>query len=235
MNVAQSIIAVIVELRRTLLWVAGLVAGGSVACFLLSPRILAIIRGHLGQDLAWFTVTESFLALAKLSVLVTRFAVLPVLMLWLWRALVFRLSRRAAFGFAAGTVLLFYLGAGFCYLVTLPFGIDFLLGFQSEQLKPVISVDRFVSFVALFLLGFGSIFELPLFMVFAAQVGLCSRQRFRQGRRYAILAISVLSALLTPTPDVVNMALMGGPLYLLYEAGILCLRFVENKGPPAAG
>jgi sec-independent protein translocase protein TatC len=113
--------------------------------------------------------------------------------------------------------------------VTLPFGINFLLGFGSEQLRPVIAITRFVNFVTLFVLAFGAIFELPVFMVFLARVGVCPRRTFEKNRRYAILVIAIVAALLTPTPDVVNMLLMGGPLYLLYESGIIILRLMGVK------
>jgi sec-independent protein translocase protein TatC len=64
-------------------------------------------------------------------------------------------------------------------------------------------------------------------MVFSAKVGIITRQTFERNRRYAVLIISILAAVLTPTPDVFNMMLMGGPLYLLYEAGILVLRMMK--------
>jgi sec-independent protein translocase protein TatC len=64
-------------------------------------------------------------------------------------------------------------------------------------------------------------------MVFAAKVGICTRQTFEKHRRYAVLIISIMAALLTPTPDIVNMLLMGGPLYLLYEIGILVLKMMK--------
>jgi sec-independent protein translocase protein TatC len=75
-------------------------------------------------------------------------------------------------------------------------------------------------------LGFGLIFELPIFMVFLAKVNVFGRKFYEKNRRYAVLLIAILSALLTPTPDVVNMLLMGGPLYLLYESGIIILRIL---------
>ena len=125
--------------------------------------------------------------------------------------------------------MLFYAGTLFCYFVTLPFGIKYLLGFGSEQLRPVISVSRFVNFVTLFVLGFGAIFELPVFMVFLARVGVCSRGFFERNRRYAILVITIVAAVLTPTPDVMNMMLMAVPLYLLYESGILILLLLRIK------
>ena len=91
----------------------------------------------------------------------------------------------------------------------------------------MIAIRKFVNFVTIFILAFGVIFELPIFMVFAAKVGICSRQTFEKHRRYAVLIISIIAALLTPTPDVVNMLLMGGPLYLLYEVGILVLKMMK--------
>ncbi|MCI5127231.1 MAG: preprotein translocase subunit TatC, partial [Candidatus Electrothrix sp. AUS3] len=162
------------------------------------------------------------------------YILMPLLMFVLWKAIgkPFHVTGRKLFWFVFATCFLFYSGTLFCYFVTLPYGVEFLLGFQSENMKPVISIGRFVSFVTIFILAFGIIFELPVFMVFSAQVGLFSRQVFEKNRRFAILGIAILAALLTPTPDVVNMALMGGPLYLLYEVGILVirlLRFDEKK------
>ncbi|MCI5131873.1 MAG: preprotein translocase subunit TatC, partial [Candidatus Electrothrix sp. EH2] len=115
----------------------------------------------------------------------------------------------------------------FCYFITLPYGVEFLLSFQSESMKPLISIGRFVNFVTIFILAFGIIFELPVFMIFSSQVRIFSRQFFEKNRRFAVLGIAILAALLTPTPDAVNMALMGGPLYLLYEAGILVIRLLR--------
>jgi sec-independent protein translocase protein TatC len=82
----------------------------------------------------------------------------------------------------------------------------------------------------MFILAFGLVFELPIFMVFLAKVGVFKRRFYEKNRRYALLLIAILSALLTPTPDIVNMLLMGGPLYLLYESGILILRVSRIGG-----
>jgi sec-independent protein translocase protein TatC len=156
---------------------------------------------------------------------------MPWLIAVFWRAMgkPFGVEGRQLFFFVLFTALLFYAGTLFCYFVTLPFGIKFLLGYGSEQLRAVISVSRFVNFVTLFLLGFGAIFELPVFMVFLAKVGVCSRGFFEKNRRYAVLLIALVAAVLTPTPDVVNMLLMGGPLYLLYESGIVILLLMRVK------
>ena len=146
----------------------------------------------------------------------------------------FGVTGKKLFWFVLATCFLFYAGTLFCYLVTLPFGVKFLLGFQSENMKAVISIGRFVNFVTIFILAFGVIFELPVFMIFSAQVGLISRATFEKNRRFAVLGIAILAALLTPTPDVVNMALMGCPLYMLYEAGILVIRVLRIDEKRAA-
>lgn len=197
--------------------------------YILSPILLQGLQAHLGQKLAFFTVAEPFLAHIKLSFLVTIFALMPAIIYSLWRATAkpFGLPDRTMQWFVFFTCLLFYAGASFCYLITLPFGIKFLLGFQSVQLKPIISIGKFVTFVAMFILAFGAIFELPILMVFCAKVGLCPLEKFKRHRRYAILVISILAAMLTPTPDIVNMLLMGIPLYLLYELGIIALTMLK--------
>jgi sec-independent protein translocase protein TatC len=202
---------------------------GTAGLYLISPVILQFLQIHLDQELAFFTVAEPFLAHVKLSFFVTIFVLMPGIMYCLWMALgkPFKLSEKTLAWFVLFTTVLFYLGAGFCYSVTLTYGVKFLLGFQSAQLKPVISINKFVNFVSIFILAFGVIFELPIFMVFSAKVGLISRQAFERNRRYAVLIISIMAALLTPTPDIVNMLLMGGPLYLLYEIGILILKIMK--------
>jgi sec-independent protein translocase protein TatC len=224
-----KILIAVSELRKSSLHLGIALAGGTAVLYFFSPFVLRHLQDHLDQDLSFFRVAEPFIAHVKLAFLSAVFLLIPWLAAVFWRVLTrpFGLSARSRFWFTVFTCLLFYGGTLFCYLITLPFGVNFLLGFQSEQLQPVIAIGRFVNFVTIFLLGFGIIFELPLFMVFTAKVGICPRSSFERNRRYAVLAIAIVAALLTPTPDVVNMALMGGPLYLLYELGILILRLMK--------
>lgn len=189
-----------------------------------------MIQSELNQPLVFYTVAEPFIAHLKLSFGATLFVLAPWIVLCSWRALSkpFKLSSMSVALFVFFTCLLFYAGTIFCYTITLPYGINFLLSFSTEQLQPVISVDKFITFVAVFILGFGVIFELPIIMVFTDKTGIVKRQVYEKNRRYAILAISIAAALLTPTPDVVNMMLMGGPLYLLYEIGIIVLKIIKT-------
>ena len=229
MEINSNLLIFLSELRKSIRLLGAAVIIGTIALYVLSSTVLTGLQDHLGQKLAFFTVAEPFLAHVKLSFFVTLFILMPGILYCLWMALgkPFKLKESTIAWFVFFTTVLFYIGAGFCYFITLPYGVKFLLGFQSAQLKPVISISRFVNFVTMFVLAFGIIFELPIFMVFAAKVGICSRRTFERHRRYAVLIISIMAALLTPTPDIVNMLLMGGPLYLLYEAGILVLKMMR--------
>ena len=229
MEINSNLLIFLSELRKSIRLLGLAVILGTASLYLISPFVLQVLQDHLDQELAFFTVAEPFLAHVKLSFFVTIFVLMPGIMYCLWMALgkPFKLSEKTLAWFVLFTTILFYLGAGFCYTISLTYGVKFLLSFQSEQLKPVISINKFVNFVSIFILAFGFIFELPIFMVFTAKVGLITRQAFERNRRYAILAISIMAALLTPTPDVVNMLLMGGPLYLLYEVGIIILKVMK--------
>lgn len=225
---AQKIVASIYALRTTFLVLGAALIIGTSGFYFISPRIFAFLQKHLHQQLAFFTVAEPFLAHVKLALVATIITLMPAFIFCLWRGLAgpFKLSRRSQAGFIITTCLLFYAGGLFCYFVTLPLGINFLLGYESEQLQSVISVGRFVGFVTLFVVAFGLIFELPIFMVFAGNVGLIRCEQFIRNRKFAILGIAIVSALLTPA-DIMTMLLMGGPLYILYELGILILRLLR--------
>ena len=229
MEINDNLIIFLSELRKSIRLLGLSIILGTVGLYFISPIILQFLQAHLDQQLAFFTVAEPFLAHVKLSFFVTLFVLMPGIMYCLWMALgkPFKLTETTLTWFVIFTTILFYLGAAFCYTITLTYGVKFLLGFQSAKLKPVISINKFVNFVSIFILAFGVIFELPIFMVFTAKVGLISREVFAKNRKYAVLVISILAAVLTPTPDVFNMMLMGGPLYLLYEAGILVLRMMK--------
>ena len=225
----NNLIIFLSELRKSIRFLGISLLVLTVAVFFMSTSLITVFQDHLREKLYFFSVAGPFLAHVKVAFFGAVYVLMPLIMYVLWKAMgkPFGVTGKRLFWFVFATCFLFYAGTLFCYLVTLPFGVKFLLGFQSENMKAVISIGRFVNFVTIFILAFGVIFELPVFMIFSAQVGMISRRTFEKNRRFAVLGIAILAALLTPTPDVVNMALMGGPLYLLYEAGILVIRFLQ--------
>lgn len=224
-----ALVIFISELRRSIRALFITIILATALVFFLSPQLLELVQAHLAEKLYFFSVAGPFLAHVKLALFGALYALMPWIITIVLKALgkPFKVSRTQLVLFSFFTCLLFYAGTIFCYFITLPFGINFLLGFGSEELKPVISVGRFVNFVTVFILAFGIIFELPILMVFSAKIGIVSRRFFSKHRKYALLLIAIVAALLTPTPDIVNMLLMGGPLYILYEAGIVILMIMR--------
>ncbi|WP_417915255.1 twin-arginine translocase subunit TatC [Candidatus Electronema sp. JM] len=225
----KNLTAFLAELRKSLRFAVFSLIGLTAVIFFLSSGLIGAFQEHLHEKLYFFSVAEPFLAHVKAAFFGAVYCLMPLFMHILWKALgnPFGVTGRRLFWFTTATCLLFYLGSLFCVFVTLPYGASFLLSYQSAHLKPFIAVGSFVNFVTIFVLAFGLIFELPVFMVFSVQTGALSVQFYKKNRRFAILAIAIIAAVLTPTPDVFNMALMGVPLYLLYEAGILVVRLLR--------
>ncbi len=231
MEIRNKLILFLLELRRQIRWLFLTIVSVTLAIFFLAPELLKFVQSRFADTLYFFSVAGPFLAHVRLALFCALYILMPYILLILWSALAkpFSVQKGQLSAFVFFTCLLFYSGTLFCFFITLPFGIKFLLGFGSEELKPVISVGKFINFVTFFILAFGCIFELPIFMVFLAKVGVFSRRFYEKNRRYALLLIAIVAALLTPTPDVVNMSLMGGPLYLLYESGIIILMLMRIR------
>lgn len=234
---SKTFVIFLLELRGAVKMLGIAFAAMTLLFFFLSSQLLAVFQGHLGGNLYFFSVAGPFLAHVKMAFFGALYVLMPLCMHVLWKAVgkPFGVTGHKLFWFVLATCFLFYGGTVFCYMVTLPYGIQFLLSFQSQNLQAVISINQFVSFVTLFVLAFGVIFELPVFMVFSAQVGVITRKTYEKNRRYAILVIAILAAVLTPTPDVFNMALMGVPLYVLYESGILLIRLLRLDASERVG
>jgi sec-independent protein translocase protein TatC len=186
----------------------------------------------LKMDLVAFGIPESFLAILKLAVYATLFITMPLIFYHLWKAfapLFQKKGLKSSPTSLLAAVFLFYLGSCFCYFITLPFGVQFLLGYQSPNIKPMISVEKYISFCAFFVFGFGLTFELPLILALLSYLRLVHASFLTRNRRYAILIVAIISAVVTPTPDVFNMSLLGAPLYILFEIGIVLVKIIERK------
>lgn len=120
-----------------------------------------------------------------------------------------------------GATASFVAGAAFAYFIMLPTAIPFLKGFLSDIIEPNWFVDKYISFVTSLLFWVGLSFETPLLIFFLSKLGIVTPAALSRYRKYAILVIAVISAVITPTPDPFNMVLVMGPLILLYEIGIL--------------
>ena len=166
---------------------------------------------------------EAFSAYMILTLWEGFFITLPFLLyqIWAfaWEALTDK-ERKYIVLFGPLSFVFFIAGVVFAYFVIVPVAIKFLLSFSSTYVVPMISIKSYISFIGNFLLSFGVVFELPLVLVFLVKIGIATPAFLRQFRRHAIMAILIVSAVLTP-PDVVSQLLMAVPLVILYELGVL--------------
>jgi sec-independent protein translocase protein TatC len=148
---------------------------------------------------------------------------LPVIVYHLWQFVAPGLlakERRAVPWVVFFTVLCFASGTAFCYFVILKYGLSFLMSFQSETLVPMISIDEYFGFVTILIFVFGVLFEMPVLSYFLTRIGLLTPAFMRQKRRYSIVTIFILAAILTPSVDAFTQILLAVPLLVLYEISI---------------
>lgn len=224
----NRMLAFLESFRTSLVRIGIVVLVFSVCGYFVSEPILRYVQGATGVKLVAFGIPESFFAFLLLALGFGMFVSIPFILYVVLAALppLFpAFTRKMMVGFWLFSILLFYAGTLFCLTLSLPYGAQFLLSYENTQLEALISVKKFVSFSLLFVFGFGIIFELPLAMILLGKIGLVKVQTLAAHRRYAVLAVAVIAAVLTPTPDVFNMSLMGLPLYLLFEIGLIGMRF----------
>ncbi|HLW50916.1 MAG TPA: twin-arginine translocase subunit TatC [Sphingobacteriaceae bacterium] len=139
-------------------------------------------------------------------------------------------ERRSASGFVLYATLLFVLGVCFGYFVVTPLSINFLANYSiSDSISNTITIQSYLSFVATLSLGCGIVFELPIIVYILSRIGLLTPQFMRSTRRYAVVVILLIAAIITPTPDVITMLTVSFPMFLLYEFSILISARVFRK------
>jgi sec-independent protein translocase protein TatC len=131
--------------------------------------------------------------------------------------------------FVLSSTFLFISGVSFGYFVALPPAFEFFVSFNNQYLQAMLSFKDYLSLFVTFLLGFGVSFELPIFIFFLTKLGIVNAKMLSQQRRYAILIIFIVAAILTPSPDALSQVLMAIPLMFLYEISIFVSRFAGKK------
>jgi sec-independent protein translocase protein TatC len=209
-----------------------IIFGLSVASYFFWKKALFFLQKPLGLPLIMYTLPEAFFASLRLSLFMGIFLASPFIFNGLWGAfspLFSSHSRRYSLTVVLSATALFYLGGFFCYFLVLPVGVNFLVTYGSENLQPMIGLSKYMTFAIGLIFAFGLVFELPLIMLILGRVGLISYPMLAKNRKYALLINSVLSAILTPTPDAYTMLLMMVPIQILYELSIWLVRFFGKK------
>ena len=206
----------------------------SLACLVLScivfyhyiDQVLHFLIRPFGQ-LYFVSPSEALEAHVTLTLCGGVVLASPFILYQFWQFLAAAVNpefKKNAVFFTALSFVLFVTGCAFAYFAVLPFSASFLLSFSSDVIKPMMTVSKYINFITTLIFSFGIIFEFPLMMLFLIQIGIATPEFLIQKRRYAIVAIFIISAVLTP-PDYVSQLLMAFPLMGLYELSIFMAKW----------
>lgn len=218
--------------------------------FLTHPICGALAKRGQECGLIMLKVQEGFFLAMQIAMFGGFILAFPVIAYQLWRFIapgLYRSEKQAFLPFLIASPVMFALGAGFAYFIILPWAFDFFLGFQSGPLalpddpaQPVTSdpkmagivfqgsISEYLSLTTKFILAFGLSFQLPVALTLMGKAGLVSSAGLASMRRYAIVLILVLAAMVTP-PDVVSQIVLFSVIYALYEVAIQLVRRIEAK------
>ncbi len=225
------------ELRKRLIISLIAVGIGFGICYIFSKEIFHLLMIPLNKTLPpettmiFTSLPEAFFTYLKVALLAGIFVASPVVLYQIWLFVapaLYSREKRYVIPFVILSTLLFIGGASFGYFVVFPFGFKFFLGFATDLIKPALKIKEYLSFCSILLLTFGFVFELPLFILFLAKLGVVDARMLSRNRRYVVLAIFAAAAILTP-PDVVTQFMMAGPLLILYEVSIWVAKVFGKK------
>lgn len=220
------------ELRRRLLLSALAVVAASVGAYSFREGLVdLVLRPVAGVPFVFLDPPELFLANIKISIVAGLAVAAPFVFFQVWIFVRPGLKRgeRMIVGLAIlfGT-LFFAAGVLFGYLVALPMTMRFFLQYETGAIRASLSFGSYVGFLTSLLLAFGIAFELPLLVLVLARLGIVDASLLARSRKYALLIILVVAAILTP-PDVVSQLLLAVPMLVLYEIGIVAARLARRR------
>ena len=235
---SMSLMGHLGELRKRLTYAGIAVVLCCIATFIEKKYVFAILTRPLkgtpiyGDKLIALSVTEPFMAILKISIYAGLVIALPIILWQFWAFIMpalYENEKKSIVPYVALTAGLFLGGVVFCYYAVLPIGVRWLLNFGKGQFTLLIHVDAYVSFVSLFLLAFGVVFELPLVMMLLAWTGIVDYKKMAKVRKWAVLGEAVVAMVITPSQDPISMMLMLIPLMILYEFGIWLSRITSKR------
>jgi sec-independent protein translocase protein TatC len=237
----------LVELRKRLLWsVVAFICcfavsyffAGEIYYFLAEP-LATVLReqGNPNPHLIYTQLYEAFFTRIKVAFFGGAFIAFPVMATQIWLFVapgLYRSEKRAFLPFLAATPVLFLLGAALAYYFVFPFAWRFFASFQDPtggggvpiELLP--RVSEYLDLVMKLIFAFGITFQLPVALTLLAKVGIVNSKQLKKFRRYAVVVMFVVAAILAP-PDIITQIGLAVPLMLLYEISIIAATFVEPK------
>lgn len=202
----------------------------SVIIYSSIDKILFFLSKPVGK-LVFIAPQEAFTTNIKIAFFVGLLFSSPFILYQIWKFVSLGLlpkERKYIRIFGPISFLLFVIGFTFGYLIIVPIGMKFLLGFASEVLAPMLTISKYISFVFNLSFAFSLVFQLPIVIIFLTKIGIVTPAVLKERRKEAIVLVFIAAAIMTP-PDVVTQVLMAVPLILLYELGIIFSRIAYKK------
>jgi sec-independent protein translocase protein TatC len=223
------------ELRKRIIICLVALGVATLSALPYASQLLKILklpaRGVIDR-LAFFSPEEAFLIYMRIGVLCGFVLSLPVILYQLWGfcspAMEKKVRKHGVF-FITSCFVSFAAGSLFAYYILLPPALKFLLGFAKEDLEPVISAGKYISFVTGVIFASGLVFQMPVLSFILARLGVINSRILRKKYKYAIVIIFIVAAVITPTPDAFNMLLLALPMLCLYEISIWVACFAKPK------
>jgi sec-independent protein translocase protein TatC len=225
------------ELRKRILYAlvsVGVAFGLSYAFinpivdFLMRPLVKTL---PAGSSLVFTAVPEAFFTFLKTALLAGVFFSAPFILYQVWAFVspgLYKREKKYALPYLFVSSVFFLLGAAFCYFIVFPAVFRFFLGFATDAIRPLPAIREYLTFVLKLLLAFGLLFQWPPLILFLSRMGVVSPETLARNRKYAILVIFVIAAVVTP-PDLVSQILLAGPLMAMYEGSIWMAKLFRKK------
>ncbi len=229
----------LVELRARLMRCIAVLLVVFAVCAFFARDILAFLVQPLlaaGQNKLIYTkLYGQFFVEMKVSLFAAFFVSFPVIANQLWAFVapgLYVKEKRAFLPFLLATPVLFICGGALAYYVVMPTAFHWFLSFQSSQggiqIEALPNSDDYLGLVMQFILAFGFCFLLPVLLLLLNRAGIVSRAQLAGARRYVIVGITIVAAVITP-PDVISQLLLAVPMYLLFESSLVIMRFGEKR------
>ncbi|HON58235.1 MAG TPA: twin-arginine translocase subunit TatC [Smithella sp.] len=237
-DVKMSLTEHLMELRKRLVRSLMALLLGFGVCYYFKDYIFDVITRPLtrvlpkSSYLIYTGMTEAFFTYMKIAFFASLILTSPFILYQIWKFIAPGLlpkERQLVVPFVVSSTALFVSGVLFGYFIVLPPAFKFFVSFNNQYLQALLSFKDYLSLFVTFLLGFGISFELPIFIFFLTKLGVVNPRLLSQQRRYAILVIFIVAAVLTPSPDALSQILMAIPLLFLYEVSIFVSKFAQKK------
>jgi sec-independent protein translocase protein TatC len=239
----MTLIEHLTELRSRLIKIVLAVLGGAAIAFVFYPQIFDfLLRPYetvVGADRA-LDDQGRLLATDPLEGFRVRLQVatyggisiaMPVILWQLWRFVspgLYSHEKRYAVPFVISATLLFVMGAGLAYY-TLPRALEFLVTIGGPDLVAAYRPAEYFRFITYMMLAFGIGFEFPILLIFLQLAGILRRETLKRVRRFALVGIVVVVAIITPSGDPISLLMLSGPMWLFYELSIVAGKFIEKR------